>query len=83
MKKLLIGLLILTSCSTVRVKERGNDYVRAKELKPVYPQKTDKHFISGRFINPEIWVTRKGRYFYYKEGNWPFRQRRIKLKIKK
>lgn len=75
-----LSLAILSSCS-VRVHPVGNDLRRVRMPREVYPKKTDKRFITGKFINPEVWVTRRGRYFYYRE-TWLFRKRRLKIKNK-
>ena len=84
MKRLLIILLLFTSCATIRVKDNGRDFVNVKAPKPKYPQNTGRVFIGGKvYPNPQVWVTRRGRYFYYKEKSWPIRNRKVFLKVKK
>lgn len=84
MKKIIVILSILfVSCSTVRVRDDGKNFVKIRKPRPVYPIKADRFLITGKGINPEVWINRRGRYFYYKDFIWPVRQRRIKLKIKK
>lgn len=75
-----LSLVVLSSCS-VKVRPVGNNLQKVKMPREHFPKKTDKRFITGEFFNPEVWVTRRGRYFFYKEG-WLGRRRRIKLKFK-
>lgn len=87
MKKYILLLcltsIFFTSCSSVKVIQNGNTFITTKKKPIKYPIKTDNYFISGDLINPPVWKTKSGKFFYYKDATWPFQQKRVKLKIKK